>query len=87
MTYTVIDLLQVCRGDPAADAACSYAAYSFIHRELADYYLDRYCDRAAVSQQSVWRWLPVYAGTLLGQTPESFTPIVERFIAGDYKDT
>jgi thiamine kinase-like enzyme len=84
--YTVIDLLQVCRGDPAADAACSYAAYSFIHRELAEYYLSRYCDEAGVSGKSVRQWLPVYAGTLLGQAPEPFTPILERFVAGDYKD-
>jgi hypothetical protein len=37
--YTVIDLPQVSRGDPAADAACSHVAYSFADRELAEYYL------------------------------------------------
>jgi thiamine kinase-like enzyme len=84
--YTVIDLLQVCRGNPAADAACSYTAYSFIHRELADHYLNRYCDKTGISRKSVRQWLPVYAGTLLGQAPEHFTPIVERFVAGDYTD-
>jgi hypothetical protein len=37
--YTVIDLLQISRGDPA-NAACSYAVYSFLFsdRELAEYY-------------------------------------------------
>jgi hypothetical protein len=84
--YTVIDLLQVCRGNPAADAACSYAAYSFMHRELAEHYLNRYCDKTGTSRNSVRQWLPVYAGTLLGRTPEHFTPIVERFVAGDYAD-
>jgi len=84
--YTVIDLLQICRGDPAADAACSYAAYNFIDRELAEYYLNRYCDKSGISGKSVRQWLTVYAGTLLGQVPEQFTPIIERFIAGDYRD-
>jgi hypothetical protein len=81
--YTVIDLLQISRGDPAADAACSYAAYSFIDRELAEYYLNRYCDKSGIPRKSVRQWLTVYAGTLLGQVPEQFTPIIERFIAGD----
>ena len=80
--YTVIDLLQVCRGDPAADAACSYAAYNFTDRELAEYYLNRYCDKTGISGKSVRQWLTVYAGILLGQVPEQFTPIIERFIAG-----
>ena len=84
--YTVIDLLQVCRGNPAADAACSYTAYSLIHRELAEDYLNRYCDKTGIPRNSVRQWLPVYAGTLLGQTPERFAPIVERFVAGDYTD-
>ena len=81
--YTVIDLLQICRGDPAADADCSYAAYSFIDRELAEYYLNRYCDKSGISGESVRQWLTVYAGTLLGQVPEQFTPIIERFVVGD----
>ena len=79
--YTVIDLLQVCRGDPAADAACSYAAYSFIDPALGEYYLSRYCDRSGISSASIRQWLKVYAGTLLGQIPEQFTPIIEQFIS------
>jgi hypothetical protein len=84
--YTVIDLLQVSRGDPAADAACSYAAYYFADRELAEYYLNRFCDKSGISGKSVRQWLRVYAGTLLGQVPEKFTPIIERFIAGNSSD-
>jgi thiamine kinase-like enzyme len=82
--YTIIDLLQISRGDPAADAACSYMAYSFGgHPEIAAYYLDRYCEKSGISKKNVLRWLPVYAGTMLGQVPEEFTPIIERFIEGD----
>jgi hypothetical protein len=84
--YTIIDLLQVSRGDPAGDAACSYAAYNFIDREIAEYYLNRFCDKSGVSGNCVRQWLRVYAGTMLGQVPEKFAPIIERFIAGDYRD-
>jgi hypothetical protein len=81
--YTVIDLLQLSRGDPAADAACSYTAYNFIDRGIAEYYLNRYCEKSGIPVKSVRRWLPVYAGTLLGQMPEQFTPIIQRLVAGD----
>ena len=80
--YTVIDLLQISRGDPAADAACSYTAYSLLDRELAEYYLNRYCDESGISANNVRQWLRVYAGTMLGQMPGQFTPIIERLIAG-----
>lgn len=79
--YTIIDLLQISRGDPAADAACSYMAYSFADEELAEYYLNRYCKVSGIPRKNVLQWLAVYAGTLLGQVPEALTPIVERFIA------
>ena len=78
--YTIIDLLQISRGDPAADAACSYAAYSFINRDLAEYYLARYCAVSKIPATRVRRWLAVYAGTLLGQIPEEFTPLVHSFL-------
>ena len=81
--YTVIDLLQSSRGDPAADAACSYTAYSLLDRGLGEYYLDRFCAKSGIPATSVRRWLKVYAGTLLGQIPEKYTPMVERFIEGD----
>jgi thiamine kinase-like enzyme len=78
--YTIIDLLQICKGDPAADAVCSYVSYSFVHRELGEYYLNRYCNASGISRENVLRWLSPYAGTLLGQVPEQYTPIIEEFI-------
>ena len=79
--YIIIDLLQISKGDFTADAACSYVAYSLINSELADYYLNQYCNVAGISKERVLQWLPIYAGTLLGQVPEEFSPIIERFIS------
>lgn len=79
--YTIIDLLQISRGDAAADAACSYTAYSFINHGLAEYYLARYCAVSGITEERVRRWLTVYAGTLLGQVPEELTPIIEQLLA------
>jgi len=79
--YTIIDLLQISKGDPAADAACSYVAYCFTSREVGDYYLDKYCEMSGILRENVLAWLPVYAGTLLGQLPEELEPLLEEFIS------
>ncbi len=81
--YTIIDLLQICVGDPAADAVCSYVSYCFTDLDLGEYYLNRYCEVSGISRERVLQWLPVYAGTLLGEVPERFTPLIERFIAAE----
>ena len=82
--YTLIDLLQISRGDPAADAVCTYVAYSIGgHPEVAEYYLERYCETSGIARKNVLRWLPVYAGTLLGQMHEAITPMLEGFIHVD----
>lgn len=81
--YTIIDLLQISRGDPAADAACSYTAYAFTHQDLAEAYLAKYCTASGIPQGNVRQWLAVYAGTVLGQVPEHLTPIIERLILED----
>jgi hypothetical protein len=81
--YIIVDLVQISKGDPAADAVCSYVSYSLMHHELGEYYLDRYCEISEISRKNVLRWLPVYAGTLLGQLPEQYTPIIEKFINAD----
>lgn len=82
-SYTIIDLLQVSRGDPAADAACSYLSYYFHDPKQAYYYLHRYCEVSGVPVERVRQWLRVYAGTLPGQVPEKYEPVVERLIAGE----
>jgi len=81
--YMIIDLLQISRGDPAADAACSYVSYSFVDQNIAELYLSKYCNKSGISRKKVQQWIRVYAGTALGQVPEEWTPILERFIAGD----
>lgn len=84
--YTIIDLLQMSRGDPAADAACSYAAYNILgyDEEVGEYYLRRYCEKSAVPLSRIQQWVRVYAGTVLAQLPEQYAPLLRRFIAGEF---
>ena len=78
---TIIDIAQLSKGDPAADAACSYVAYYLVNQDLAEIYLNKYCTKSEISKKEVKRWARVYAGTLLGQVPEHFTPIIEHVLA------
>lgn len=78
--YTIIDLLQICKGDPAADAVCSYVSYRFVSQDIAETYLKRYCEVSGISREDVMRWLPVYAATVLGQVPETYTPLLEGWM-------
>lgn len=80
MKYTIIDLLQISRGDPAADAACSYLSYRVMDENLAENYLDLYCQTSGIHRKDVLQWLAVYAGTLLGQVPEKYLSILEGFV-------
>ena len=80
--HTIIDLLQVSAGDPAADAVCSYVSYSIAGPEIAKVYLDTYCEKSGVSRERIRQWLPVYAGAILGQVPDEYAPLLEGFIAG-----
>ena len=79
--YTIIDLLQMSRGDPAADIACSYTSYAFVNQELAEYYLRRMCEKAGIREDDVRQWLAVYAGTVAGQVPDEFMTVVNRLLA------
>ena len=81
--YAIIDLLQICRGDPAADGACSYVSHYLLHPDIGGLYFNKYCEKSGISREDVLRWVPVYAGTLLGQVPEQFTSAIELFITGD----
>lgn len=83
--YTILDLLQTCRGDPTADALCSYVSHYLIHPGIGELYFNKYIEKSGVSKEEMLRWLPVYAGTLLGQISEQYTPAIERFIAGEEK--
>ena len=79
--YTIIDLVQMSRGDPAADIACSYTSYAFVNQELAEYYLRRMCEKAGIREDDVRQWLAVYAGTVAGQVPDEFMTVVNRLLA------
>jgi hypothetical protein len=63
----VIDWPNACCGDPAADVCCSYLILKLHADEVAESYLDAYCQVARVRRQIILDWLPYIAAARLAE--------------------
>ena len=63
----VIDWPNACRGDPAADLCRSYLILKLHAGEIAEPYLDAYCDAAGVRREAVIDWMPYVAAARLAE--------------------
>jgi hypothetical protein len=63
----VIDWPNACRGDPAADVCRSYLILKLHADEVAQPYLDAYCQVACVQRQTILDWLPYIAAARLAE--------------------
>jgi len=65
-TLTIIDMVSLCTGDAAGDAAASFVDYCMASKDLAKYYALKYCEEAGVPIANIVRWLPIVAGLRVG---------------------
>ena len=63
----VLDWAHATQGTPAADVAMTYMEFSFEDEDLADAYLDAYCEKADMPKQLVFMWLPIVAAAELAR--------------------
>jgi len=63
----VIDWPNACCGDPAADVCRSYLILKLHAAEVAEPYLDAYCQAARVRRQAILDWLPYIAAARLAE--------------------
>ena len=63
----VLDWSHATQGTPAADVAMTYMEFSFADADLADAYLDAYCEKADMPKQLVFQWLPIVAAAELAR--------------------
>ena len=63
----VLDWAHATQGTPAADVAMTYMEFSFADADLADAYLDAYCEKADMPKQLVFQWLPIVAAAELAR--------------------
>jgi len=80
----VIDWPNACCGDPAADVCRSYVILKLHAEEVAEPYLDAYCQVARVRRQTILDWLPyIAAARLTEDIPDEQRSLLELIRSGD----
>lgn len=76
----VIDWGSARQGNASADATKTYLLLSLHHPELADTYLDKYCQATGTSKRYVQAWLPIVAAAQLDKHIESEKEFLLKWI-------
>ncbi|UTR10358.1 aminoglycoside phosphotransferase family protein [Evansella sp. LMS18] len=63
----VIDWVDASAGDLRADVYRTYLLYSQVSNELAEMYLQVYCDKSGIQRTDILQWAPVIAGARLSE--------------------
>jgi aminoglycoside phosphotransferase len=74
----VIDWPDACCGDPAADVCRSYLLLKLHAEDIAEPYLDAYCNITNMPRESILDWLPYVAAARLAEdVPGDFARLLE----------
>ncbi|WP_249872120.1 aminoglycoside phosphotransferase family protein [Oceanobacillus saliphilus] len=68
---TIIDWVDASAGDIRADVYRTYLLYSQISVDLANMYLNSYCEKSGLSKGEIFRWAPIIAGARLSEHVQS----------------
>lgn len=68
---TIIDWVDASAGDVKADVYRTYLLYSYFSMDLANLYLQLYCDKSGISQSEIFIWAPIIAGARLSENVPS----------------
>ncbi|MCT1904342.1 aminoglycoside phosphotransferase family protein [Oceanobacillus sojae] len=63
----IIDWVDSSAGDIRADVCRTYLLYSQHFTELADSYLQIYCEKSGLSKEEILQWAPIIAGARLSE--------------------
>ncbi|MCL1824060.1 MAG: phosphotransferase [Oscillospiraceae bacterium] len=63
----IIDWVDARSGNTEADVCRSYLLYLNSHENIAELYLEIYCEKANMEKQDILKWLPVIAGARLNE--------------------
>jgi aminoglycoside phosphotransferase (APT) family kinase protein len=82
--FTIIDWVDASAGDVRADVYRTYLLYSHFSMDLANLYLQLYCDKSGISQNEIFIWAPIIAGARLSENvpSEKASRLIE--IVGQY---
>lgn len=65
-SYRIIDWAEVACGSPSGDACRTYMDYAMGRKDVAEWYLQKYCAVSGLSRDEILVWLPVMAGSIYG---------------------
>ncbi len=76
----IIDWNHATRGNASADVARSYLWLCLYMPEIADKYMDKFCEKSGTDKTYVQRWLPVVAAARLSKHIPEEKDLIEKWI-------
>lgn len=76
----IIDWAHATQGNASADAATTYLIFTLKYPELAEKYLELFCEKTDTAKQYVQKWLPIVAASRLAKAIPEEKEILEKWI-------
>ena len=80
-TMYVLDWVHACLGNACADAARTYLLLCLIGQEIADKYMDLFCDKTDTDRRYLQQWLPLVAATQLTKHRQEEADLLHKWVA------
>ncbi|MBP5426301.1 MAG: phosphotransferase [Clostridiales bacterium] len=79
--HCIVDWAHATIGNASADAARTFLIFSIEGKEdIAERYLDLFCDKSNISKSNVQRWIPIVAATQMAQGNKKEQEFLRKFI-------
>lgn len=79
-TMYILDWSHATQGNASADAARTYLLFSLNQPELADKYLNLFCEKSDTAKQYVQQWLPIVAASQMVKGVEEEKEFLSKWI-------
>lgn len=79
-TMYILDWSHATQGNASADAARTYLLFSLHQPELADRYLNLFCEKSDTAKQYVQQWLPIVAASQMVKGVEEEKEFLSKWI-------
>lgn len=79
-TMYILDWSHATQGNGSADAARTYLLFSLHQPELAEKYMNLYCEKSDTAKQYVQQWLPIVAASQMVKGVEEEREFLSKWI-------
>lgn len=83
----IIDWVDASAGDPRADVCRTYILYSQVSTDIAELYLQLYCEKSGCSRKEILEWAPIIAAARLSENvaTEDSDRLMKYIVMEDHK--